>query len=465
MRPTQPQALASRWSWTTHSWLTAGMTVTALVAVGGCRQSVQDSPAPTRTEQPVRNVTVTKPERKSVRREVAQPGLIQAFERTPIVSRIPGYVLKWNVDIGDPIHKDQVLAELWVPEMMSELDLKTELVKQAQKALAMTKAQVVTARAQVHEAEAGLGRAEANLNYWKSQSDRFTSLVKESVLDKQTQEETLNQFRSATAAVTEAKAKIDSARAGQQEKERSQDKAEIDILAADADRRRQADLVSYARLTSPYEGVVTQRNINTKQFVQPATTTQGDVLYIIERIDIVRILIQVPETDADWVHIGTPITFRVQALQGQEFTGKVTRTAWSLNQVSRTLLTEVDLPNPELPKQGRRLRPGMYVHATIFAEWPDLLTLPDSAVITEGDVNIGYKTFCYLVENGHVKRTQIETGVRNTQLVEVLRKRSANTKSGETPRWEAFAGTEEVAQGDLSGLQDGQAVEVKAKTD
>jgi HlyD family secretion protein len=462
MRIEQPRALASLRSWTARSWLVAGVAAAALAAAGGCRQSAQESPAPGKTEQAVRRVTVTRPERKSIRREVAQPGLIQAFERTPIVSRIPGYVLKWNVDIGDPIHKDQVLAELWVPEMISELDLKTELVKQAQKALAMTKAQVATASAQVHEAEAGLGRAEANLKYWKSQSDRFTSLVKESVLDKQTQEETLNQFRSATAAVTEARAKIDSAKAGQQEKERSQDKAEIDILAAEADRRRQADLVSYARLTSPYEGMVTQRNINTKQFVQPATTTQGDVLYVIERTDIVRILIQVPETDADWVHIGTPVTFRVQALQGQEFTGKVTRTAWSLNQVSRTLLTEVDLPNPELAKQGRRLRPGMYVHATIFAEWPNLLTLPAAAVITEGDVNIGYKTFCYLVENGHVRRAQIETGVRNAQLVEVLRKRTTDIERGATPRWEAFSGAEEVAQGELSGLRDGEAIEVKA---
>ena len=230
----------------------------------------------------------------------------------------------------------------------------------------MTKAQVATAKAQVQEAEAGLSRAEANNNYWKSQRRRFTSLVKESVLDKQTQEETLNQFRSAAAALAEAKAKIESAKAVQQEKERTRDKAEVDIRAAEADRRRQADLVAYATLTAPYDGVVTQRNINTKQFVQPATSTQGDVLYVVERTDIVRIFVSVPETDADWVRIGTPATVRVQALQGQEFKGKVTRTAWSLNQVSRTLLTEIDLPNPELPKLGRRLRPGMYVYATIL---------------------------------------------------------------------------------------------------
>ena len=105
--------------------------------------------------------------------------------------------------------------------------------------------------------------------------------------------------------------------------------------------------------------------------------------------------------------------------------------------MNRTLLTEIDLPNPEevdrknpeLPK-GRRLRPGMYVYATIDTEWRNLLTLPASAVLTEGDVNVGYKAFCYVVEHGRVKRTEIETGARNDRLVEVLKKRLPDAKSG-----------------------------------
>src|SRR5262249_40311621 len=158
-----------------------------------------------------------------------------AFERTPIVSKIPGYVLKWNVDIGDPIHKDEVLAELWVPEVVSELKLKEEMVQQARKALAIAQAQVATATAQVQEASAAVSRAEANHNYWKSQSARFSILVKDSVLDRQTQEETLNQFRSATAALAETQAKVESAKALQKEKESARDKAEVDIRAAAAE--------------------------------------------------------------------------------------------------------------------------------------------------------------------------------------------------------------------------------------
>ncbi len=463
MRSKPQRAPLARSSWRLCSWA-AGTLAALLAGVGGCRQSAGDS-SPAIKEQPAPSVTIVKPERKTIRRDVAQPGLIEAFERTPIVARIPGYVLKWNLDIGDPIKKGDILAELWVPEMVSELKLKEELVQQAQKALAMIKAQVVTARSQVQEAEAAYSRAEYTHDYWKGQSARFSGLVTDRVLDKQTQEETLNQFRSAASALAEAKAKIASAKAVQQEKEVGREKAEVDIRAADADRRKQADLVAYATLTAPYDGVVTQKNVNTQQFVQPAVGAQGDVLYVVERTDIVRIFVPVPETDADWIRIGTPATVRVRALQGQEFKGTVTRTAWSLNQVSRTLLTEIDLQNPEgvdpqhpeLPKR-RRLRPGMYAYATIDTEWRDLLTLPAAAVVTDGDVNVGYKTFCYIVEHGRVKRTQIEIGARNDRLVEVLKKRAASANDGDQPRWADFTGNDAVAAR-AAGLTDGQAIE------
>jgi membrane fusion protein (multidrug efflux system) len=183
------------------------------------------------------------------------------------------------------------------------------------------------------------------------------------------------------------------------------------------------------------------------------------VLYVVERTDIVRIFISVPETDAAWVRIGTPATVRVQALAGQEFKGTVTRTAWSLNQVTRTLRTEVDLPNPEIPKSGRRLRPGMYAYGTIDVEWRDVLTLPASAVVTEGDVNVGYRTFGFMVEDGRVKRTQIEVGIRNDQLVEVLRKRVPGAEA-DAARWEDFTGNEPVAA-QASGLSDGQTIEIE----
>jgi len=395
------------------------------------------------------------PERKTLNRTIRQPGYVQAFEQTPIFAKIPGYVKEFRVDIGDEVHKDDILAELWVPEMVSELRLKEAQVHQANKAHAMAQAQVATAAAQVLEARAGLSRAEATNNYWKSQSARFTSLVRDSVLDKQTQEETLNQYRSASAALKEAEAKIESARAIQQERESARDKAAADILAAEADRQRQADLVGYATLRAPYDGVVTRRNINTFDFVQAPTGGKGEPLYVVERRDRMRIFVEVPETDAVWVNKGAEARVRVQALQGRgrEFIAKVDRTSYALDRTTRTLLAEIDLPNPQ-----DWLRPGMYAYASITAQHRDVLTLPLSAVLTEGDVTVGYQTFCYLYETGRVRRTAIEIGARNDQLVEVLKKRVPGGKDGDEPRWEEFTGTEAVAVR-ATELRDGQLVE------
>jgi RND family efflux transporter MFP subunit len=282
-------------------------------------------------------------------------------------------------------------------------------------------------------------------------------LVKESVLDRQSQEETLNQFRSATATWTEAQARVQSARAVQQEKESARGKAEVDIRAAEADRQRQAELVGYATLRAPYDGVVTERNVNTMQFVQPATGVRGDVLYVVERTDKVRVFVSVPETDADGVHAGVTATVRIQALQNQELPGQVTRTAWSLNRTTRTLLAEIDLPNT-----ARRVRPNMYAYATIEAQWPNVLTIPASAVLTDGDVNVGYQTYCVVVEEGRAKRLLIEIGVRNDQIVEILKKQVPPTSPGQTPRWEPWTGEEEVVLGNLSELQDGQEIQISS---
>ncbi len=299
-----------------------------------------------------------------------------------------------------------------------------------------------------------------------SLKERFAALVKDNVLTRQSKEETDNQFRSAESGLAEASAKVASAKAMEQEKVVAREKAEVDIRAAKAAQQTQADLVGYATLKAPYDGVVTQKSVNTQQFVQPAPSSvqggKGDVLYVIEKTDRVRIFMAVPETDADWVRIGLTATVRVRGLQGQEFKHEVTRTASSLDPVSRTLLTEIEVENPlkdpRLPKLGRWLQPGMYAYITIDAERPDVLTLPASAVVTEGDVNVGYQTFCYIVgADNRLHRTQIKIGARNDNLVEVLKKR---TKHGEEAHWEAFTQAEEVVGGDLSRLEDGQLVEM-----
>src|SRR5262249_21966960 len=161
--------------------------------------------------------------------------------------------------------------------------------------------------------------------------------------------------------------------------------------------------LAYTKLTAPYDGVVTRRHINTGDFVQPATGAKGEPLYVVERRDPVRVFVEVPEADAGWVGKGAQARVRVPVLQGPGLAGEVARTSYALDGTARTLVAEIDLPNP-----NDRLRPGMYASASITAEHPDALTLPAAAVLTQGDVTQGYQSFCFLVDDGKVRRTPVQ---------------------------------------------------------
>jgi RND family efflux transporter MFP subunit len=213
-------------------------------------------------------------------------------------------------------------------------------------------------------------------------------------------------------------------------------------------------MLQYAQIVAPFDGIVTKRNVDKGQFVQPATGTRGDILFTIARTDIMRIFVEVPELEAGWVTSGMPASVRVQALRGEELAGRVTRTSWSLDRTTRTLLAAIDLPNPD-----GKLRPGMYAYATITGEQADVLTLPASAIVTQGDVTQGYRSFCYIVQDGKARRTLVELGARDEKWVEVLKKQAATPGSAGQPRWESFRGDEAVIAGDVSGLSDGRTVQ------
>ena len=125
-------------------------------------------------------------------------------------------------------------------------------------------------------------------------------------------------------------------------------------------------------------------------------------------------------------------TIRVQALKGLEFTGQVTRSAWALDakSKSRTLKTEIDLPNAD-----GKLRPGMYVsNVTITVEHKNVFTLPLSAIVTQGE-----QTFCYRMEGGKTVKMPVQLGLRDGQAVEVMKKKIGS-------EWEDWTGTEEIVR-------------------
>ncbi len=406
-------------------------------------------------------VTVVKPERKTLLRAVRQPGTVEAFERTPLYARVAGYVEKVHVDIGDRVRAGDVLAKLSVLELEEEVRQKAALVEQAkaeitqsEEALAAAEAGIGSAKAQIQAAEAGRGRTKADYARWQGEYNRVSDLAQRKLLDKQVVEETLNQFRSAEAARDETEAKVAAAEAAHKESVARRDKARADVTAAkarlgvaEADHRRMAAWLGYAAVRAPFDGVVTVRNVHTGHFLQPAASGSGgraEPLFVVERIDTVRVFVEVSEADAAAVRDGTPAAVRVPALGGREVPGKVTRSSWSLEAKERTLRTEIDVPN-----QDGRLRPGMYAHASITVEHPNVLTLPASAVLRQGE-----ESFCFRLEGGKAVRTPVKVGLTSAGSVEVVQKR---TKAGPDAPWEEFTGGEELIV-NPAGLTDGQVV-------
>lgn len=427
-------------------WLSAGC--------NGKAPPSSESAAPAAPE--LLTVATVKPERQTVRRTVAQPGEIQAFEQTPIYAKIAGYVRKVHKDIGDPVKAGELLAELWVPEMDEEVKRKTALVRQAEaeqvqkkKAYSAAEANVKSAQAKVREAESDRLRAAAEAERAKSTYDRLkksTAVLSQEILD-----ETKLGYESARAAVAQVEAKILSAQAVQAEAEALMEKAKADIIVAEAhhevakaDRDQAQTLLNYAKVAAPFAGVVTRRNVDTGHFLQPASGgVKGEPLFVVVRSDPVRIFVDVPETDAGWVVDGTAAVVRVQALKGQEFKGKVTRSAWSLDARTRTLRAEIDLANA-----GGILRPGMYAYAALTLEHAQTWTLPAAAVVSQDD-----GVFCFQVRDGKAIRTPLQVGLSDGQRTEILKQRVP----GGEDQWVDFTGNEVIAA-NPAALKDGQAV-------
>jgi HlyD family secretion protein len=414
---------------TTASLMALG--VTSLVATG-CHPSAGDATARGATaEVPhVVRVSAVRPERGTVRRTTEQPGQIEAAETTPLYSKLAGYVESVAVDIGDRVKKGQVLAELRVPEVEADLRQKRASIKQAEaerkqsaSAVEVAQAGVESARAKVQEAQSGMRRSEADVSRWQSEFTRVEQLARERALTGSLLDETRSKLHSAEAGRDEVKAQVQSAGAALAESKAHLDKARSDLEAAASridvarsEAERAEAMASYTKILAPFDGVVTRRGIDTGHLTTPGAG--GELLFVVSRSDVVTIAVGVPESDAPFVNPGDPARVRLLALDGKTFEGKVTRIAWALDPATRTLRSEIDLPNP-----ADALRPGLYAYATIIAEeHKDVLTIPASAVVTEGG-----KSYCMAVADGHARRKEVALGLSDGKRTEVVSGLDADT--------------------------------------
>jgi RND family efflux transporter MFP subunit len=273
----------------------------------------------------------------------------------------------------------------------------------------------------VKEAEAGLQKAREGVHYWESETKRVEDLVRRTkVLNEQDLESTRYKFAEAKAGQEEMNARLESAQLVVREYEAQVRKASADTKvasarhqAAEADRDHVAAMLDYTRLEAPYKGVVIRRNVNTGDLFQPtaASGTKGEPLFVLARIDKLRVSVEVPETEAHLVNKGDHAHFQVRGLPGRDFEGDVSRSTVALDPRERVLRLEIDVKNPG------ELRPGMYAHASIIVEHPDVWTLPESAVAFQGE-----QAFCCLVQEGKIVRTPVEVGLKSGGRIEVNRR-------------------------------------------
>ncbi len=439
-----------------------------LVAAGlvflavGCYRDAGETPQSAADGPRALVVTTVRPAPRPITRVIEQPAALEAFEETPLIARLPGYVAKMNADIGKRVKEGDVLAELSVPDLVEEHKEQEALVKQALAEIEQAKAsegaataQVATAESKITEAEAAQGKARASYERWDKQHRVLTELATDKVIDEQSREEALNQKQAAAANVKEVEARVTSAKAARDESKAKLTKAAADVKAAaartDVARAKEgklAALLKYAEVRAPFDGIVTRRNIHTGFYLQPGTGAGSQVLFVVARADLLRAVVDVPEVDAGLIKEGMEATLRVQSIKDRDFQGKVARLGYSLDSKARTLRVEIDLPTKDTA-----LLPGMYAYATFNVPLGERLTVPANAVVTQGD-----NTYLWLAVNGKSVKTQVRLGARDRQFVEVLKKQAGSATAA---NWVNMTSDDRVIVSNLNSLTDGQAVSVR----
>jgi RND family efflux transporter MFP subunit len=267
-------------------------------------------------------------------RAVLLPGSVQPLEETVLYARASGFVRKWLVDIGDKVAENQTLVEIETPELDQELD---------------------QARAQLGQAKPELARAKANHELSKANLERYKMLTPAGVAS----QADLDQ-RTAQAQVDEANVSV----------------SQANIALQEANIRRLTQLKAFAHVTAPFAGTITQRWAEVGALV---TAGNGQPLYRIAAMDPARVFVQVPQDVAPGVRAGLPAKVTVREYPGRVFDGTVARAAGELDQSTRTMTTEVRVPNHE-----GTLIAGMYAEVALTLPYPHkVLELPATALMTD----------------------------------------------------------------------------------
>jgi RND family efflux transporter MFP subunit len=242
----------------------------------------------------VATVAVVHPIAEKPDEELVLPASLQAYEESPIYARTSGYLRRWYRDIGSHVAQGELLADIDTPEVDQELS----------------------------QARASRQQSSAQLDIAKISADRWQNLRKTDSVSQQENDTQTNAYQQAVA----------------------------NLAAADANVRRLEELESFKHVYAPFSGVLVKRNVDRGALISAGSA--GVELFILAKVDPLRVFTNVPQAYSPAIKNGMPAYIALQEIPGQKFRGTVARTAEAIDPATRTLLTEVDVPN----KDGRLLR-------------------------------------------------------------------------------------------------------------
>ena len=270
-------------------------------------------------ELAVPTVSVIVPERGAPQEEITLPGTMQAFTDAAIYARVPGYLRKWYADLGARVRSGQVLADIDTPEVDQQLE----------------------------QARADLATAEANTRLAQTTAERYRDLIKTDSVSKQDLDNANGSLEAKVTAVTSARANV----------------------------RRLEQLKAFGKITAPFDGVVTARNTDVGALIDSGSNAKE--LFHVAAVHRLRVFVNVPEIYSRAARPGMKADLTLTEFPGRPFTGTLARTAESIDVVSRTLLTEIDVENPK-----GELLPGSYAEVHLkLPSGASTFKLPINAIV------------------------------------------------------------------------------------
>jgi RND family efflux transporter MFP subunit len=322
-------------------------------------------------------------------------GQFQPYQQVDLHAKVSGYIRWIKVDIGDRVRQGEVLALLEVPELQNQ-------VEGAQAEVRHSQSDITRAQSEVVSAESTYSAVHAEYTRLEEASKERPGLIAEQELD------------DARAKDLQAAAQVGVAKA-------SLDAMQQQLGVSRATRSRLETMSGYEQIIAPFTGVVTKRYADTGSLIQAGQENNAQTLPVVQvaESDLLRLRMPVPESDVPYIQVGGDVQVKVNAT-GRTFTGKIIRFSRALDTNTRTMLTEVDVPNRDLS-----LNPGMYAETTIqLQQKNDALILPAQAVVQNnvqnGDPSNGGQSYVLVVDaTNHVEKRTVTLGIQTSNRVEI----------------------------------------------